>query len=160
MNELTNFIISSAVLLFCIVLLWASRMLGKRKAENLPPIYNGKNANISMGTINGFGKTLCGNLFDFRSHMSSPSDYRFHSLVSSNVKYLFFTIFFIPVIPLGCYRVDTGVYHQQVSRKRQVTSYRIYGTEKWVFWEVISIYCIPGIVFSAIYFISSLCNLF
>ena len=77
-----------------------------------------------LGIVNGIGFNLiCGG--------------RYEAQTASDAYYLFFS-FFIPLIPLGCYR------SQEVSSSGRGSSYRIYGHEKWRFWEVISIY-ISGI---------------
>lgn len=74
-----------------------------------------------LGTINGIGFSLCGG--------SGRFDYD----TNSTAHYLFFC-FFIPLIPLGCYRA------QEVANSGKGSSYRIFGHEKWIFWEVIQIY--------------------
>lgn len=73
-----------------------------------------------LGTANGIGFTLYG---------TGRYDYN----TGSTAHYLFFC-FFIPLLPLGCYRA------QMVGSKGRSTQYRIFGHEKWRFWEVISIY--------------------
>lgn len=74
-----------------------------------------------LGTVNGIGLSLCG------------GSGRFDYSISSYAYYHFFC-FFIPLIPLGCYRA------QEVSNNGKGSSYRIFGHEKWRFWEVIQIY--------------------
>ena len=74
-----------------------------------------------IGTINGIGCTLCGGWG------------RYDSDTNSAVYYLFFS-FFIPLIPLGCYRAT------QVGESGNSTQYQIYGHDKWRFWEIVAIY--------------------
>lgn len=74
-----------------------------------------------LGTINGIGFTLCGGWG------------RYDPDTNSTVYYLFFS-FFIPLIPMGCYRAT------QVGESGKSTQYQIYGHDKWRFWEIIAIY--------------------
>ena len=98
--------------------------------------------NPPLGTGNGIG---------FRLFYGGRTDFG----TSSEAWYLFFC-FLIPLFPVGCYRAT------QVSSQRKCESYKIYGHEKWRFWEVISIYLssyawIAGII-SFICLISSFFN--
>lgn len=87
-----------------------------------------------LGTGNGIGFTLLngGGRYDVNTN--------------STAWYLFFCFFFIPILPLGCYRAS------EVGSRGKSMQYRIFGHEKWRFWEVLSIYLasyswIGGIVF-------------
>lgn len=89
--------------------------------------------NPLLGTGNGIGFVL----------LNSTGRYDYNS--NSTAWYLFFSII-IPIIPIGCYRAS------EVGRKGNSTQYKIYGHEKWKFWEVVSIYLgtytwIAGIIF-------------
>ena len=159
MSDLTIFFISLAGVLFIGILFKVSLVLGKRKANTLSPRYDGKNKNVSLGTGNGCGFAMSGTLFfNFREHDLSKAP--FYSYGETKVAYRFFTFLFIPIIPLGCYRI--GSYSSMVrhNRKRYSEAYTIYGTEKWLFWEVVSIYCVPCLIISVIQLISSICYLF
>ena len=73
-----------------------------------------------LGTGNGIGFRLyCGGRTEFST--------------TSQAWYLYFC-FLIPLFPIGCYRAT------QVSSSGRSQSYRIYGHEKWRFWEVVYIY--------------------
>ena len=74
-----------------------------------------------LGTINGIGFSLCGGWG------------RYDQETNSTVYYLFFS-FFIPLIPLGCYRAT------EVGQSGKSTHYQIYGRDKWRFWEVMAVY--------------------
>jgi hypothetical protein len=77
-----------------------------------------------LGTVNGIGFNLiCGGRYEHQTE--------------SEAYYLFFSLL-IPLIPIGCYRA------KEVNSSHRGNSYRIYGHEKWRFWEVFSIY-ISGI---------------
>ena len=70
-----------------------------------------------LGTMNGIGFRLyCGGRYDYDTN--------------SQAWYLFFC-FIIPLFPIGCYRAT------EVSSSGKGSSYRIYGHDKWRFWEVI-----------------------
>lgn len=73
-----------------------------------------------LGTMNGIGFTL---------YETGRLDYN----TMSSAHYLFFC-FIIPLFPVGCYRAQT------LGSKGRSTQYRIFGHEKWRFWEVVSIY--------------------
>lgn len=76
--------------------------------------------NPPLGTMNGIGFRLyCGGRYDYDTN--------------SQAWYLFFC-FIIPLFPIGCYRAT------EVSSSGKGSSYRIYGHDKWRFWEVILIY--------------------
>lgn len=154
MKSITELIISLGVILFLVVFMKIAYELRKKKSDKMQPRYNGENTNIPMGTVNGIGLVLYGT--DFRSHSALTSN---HNFISSEVKYLFFTILYVPIIPLGCYRVDLTGYKRK-NYKRTETSYYVYGTERWAFWEVISIFCIPLLVGSIIWAICILCAMF
>lgn len=78
-----------------------------------------KNCNPPLGTGNGIGFVL---------YQGGRKEFS----TNSEAWYLFFC-FIIPLFPVGCYRAT------QISSGRR-SSYKIYGHEKWKFWEVISIY--------------------
>lgn len=77
--------------------------------------------NPPLGSVNGIGFTLCGGWG------------RYDAGTNSEAYYLFFS-FFIPLIPLGCYRATN------VGTNGKSTQYRIYGHDKWRFWEVVAVY--------------------
>ena len=88
-----------------------------------------------LGSINGIG---------FRLFGSGRVDYS----TGSEAWYLFFC-FLVPLFPVGCYRAT------EVSSSGRSTSYRIFGHEKWRFWEVVSIYISTYTWFAG--FISVIC---
>lgn len=153
MKPITELIISLGVILFLVVLMKILYELRCKKGKKIKPRYNGENTDIPMGTINGIGLTLYG--MDFRSHSDFAPGNRF---ISSEVKYLFFTILYIPLLPLGCYRVNLSGFQRKY--KGSVTSYNVYGTERWVLWELLYIYCVPCLVGSAIWAICVICSMF
>lgn len=94
-------------------------------------IYNGKNTNPPLSTINTIGFNLYG---DFRTDING-----------SSVKYLFICLFF-PLFPIGCYRARQEspmkyMGRQGVAQVRE-TKYKIFGTEKWNIVEVLLIYIV------------------
>lgn len=94
-------------------------------SKKYPPRYNGKNTDLLLGSGNGIGFTLLGD------------DFRYHN--GSCVNYHFFTFLYIPIIPIGCYRVSEGARYSS-SHKHETVNYCIYGTERWSFLEVIHCY--------------------
>ena len=96
--------------------------------DRYKPRYNGKSTDIPLGTGNGIGLHFLG---DYRHDYISDG--------STNVSYYFFVFFFLPIIPLGCYRIQEGSTYSP-SHHRSTTRYKIYGTEKWKFTEVVTIY--------------------
>lgn len=132
MNTIVILIIS---LLVCILLLFLlNKYLKYKNGDFLKvhenAIYNGKDTNPPLSTINTIGFNLYGN---FRADING-----------STVKYLFFCIFF-PLFPIGCYRATEGASkylgRQGVAQVTK-TKYTIYGTEKWNVVEVLVIYLI------------------
>lgn len=99
-----------------------------KKGLKVPPRYDGKQLPISLQTWNGCGLSFYG-------------EYRVDLRNSSHARYLCFCLFSIPIIPIGCYRVGMGDF-QRVNYKQTVQNYKIYGSEKWRFWECVSIYII------------------
>jgi len=92
-------------------------------------IYNGKKTLFPLSTINTVGFNLYGN-------------YRFDIMTGSSAKYMFFCIF-LPLFPVGCYRAAEGAFKylgRQGAAQVSEAKYRIYGTEKWSFIEVLNIY--------------------
>lgn len=79
-----------------------------------------KKCDPPLGTINGIG---------FNLYEGGRLDYA----TMSTAHYLFFC-FIIPLFPIGCYRA------QMTESSGKSTQYRIYGHDKWRFWEVVSIY--------------------
>jgi hypothetical protein len=90
---------------------------------------------IKERTILGCGPKMIRGMFgDFRVESVrgyAPLDHRSRS----HVEYLFFCLLFIPVWPLGCYRVNDG------------TSC-VMGEEKWKAGEIVRVYLTP--VFAAV----------
>ena len=124
--------ILTATLLFLIpvtiLLLWyfVINPIVIKFTSKLEPRFDGKYVDESLSTVNTIGVALLGD------------GYRFDAKTFSSVKYSFFTLYF-PIWPLGCYRVST-LGTQKVSRGKMVTHYKIFGTERWNAWEVVSIY--------------------
>ncbi len=75
----------------------------------------------TLGTINGIGFSLLGGWGRYDPDTNSTAYYHFFS-------------FFIPLIPLGCYRAT------EVGESGNSTEIQIYGHDKWRFWEVIAVY--------------------
>ena len=75
--------------------------------------------NICINSANGIGLQLLGS---------------FRPVGFTKVYYEFFTLI-VPIVPLGCFRVEE--YPNGNWRKK---SYKIYGSEKWNFLEIMYIY--------------------
>lgn len=90
------------------------------------PRYDGKEI-LPLWSGNGIGLTLYGDCM------------RYDPQTQSEVKYVFLIFFYLPILPLGCYRVQETGYASQ-SYKRSCTSYKIFGSERWRILEVICIY--------------------
>lgn len=94
--------------------------------------------NPPLGSVNGIGFSLyCGGRTEFSTN--------------SQAWYLYFC-FLIPLFPIGCYRATL------VSSSGRSESYRIYGHEKWRFWEVVYIYLSSYALIAGV--ISALCLIF
>lgn len=110
-------------LLICIVIWFLnSKFIGNKLIEPVRkyPYTKFEKCDPPLGSINGIGfRLFCGGRADLGT--------------SSEAWYLFFC-FIIPLFPIGCYRAT------EVSSSGRSQSYRIYGHEKWRFWEVIYIY--------------------
>ena len=66
----------------------------------------------------------------------------FREVGGTHVSYVFLSLFF-PLIPIGCYRVKEGPSispHRDGAAWKSSTSYSVYGSEKWNFWEVLHVY--------------------
>lgn len=74
-----------------------------------------------LGTGNGIGLVL------MNSHA------RYDDYTDTTVWYLYISLF-IPILPIGCYRA------KEIGSKGKTTRYKIYGHEKWRFFEILSIY--------------------
>lgn len=96
----------------------------------------------SLGTTNGIGLSLQGS---------------FRGVGMTYVAYQFLC-FFIPLIPVGCYRVSMG--GTTSGYKKTTTSYRIYGSESWSGLEILQVYMsyysIMTLIFGSIAFVISL----
>ena len=123
------------LLVICLLVLFLLSKYNNKKNGNIldvhkNAIYNGKDTNPSISTINNVGFNLYGN---FRIDLNG-----------SCVKYLFFSLL-IPLFPIGCYRVKEGKTEylgRQGVESVSKTKYTIYGTEKWNSIEVLIIYMI------------------
>ena len=96
----------------------------ERITKKNPPLYNGEKPDTDFESWNGIGIILLG---EFRKDQQNDSI----------VKYSFFSLF-VPLIPLQCYRVKE-VYNESFGGgyiQEHKSKYKIYGTEKWNFWEV------------------------
>jgi hypothetical protein len=102
----------------------ASEILSKYiecKSFRIPPANFEKPDSLS--TINYIGTSLFGS---------------FRVAGWSGVSYVFLTLF-LPIIPIGCYRVRKGM-TTSVSRKKQETAYTIFGSEESSGLEILYIY--------------------
>lgn len=86
--------------------------------------YQKKEYNLILGTFNGFGLTFLGCFGD------DGISYR---------TYYFFTALFLPVIPLGCYRISEGAYFAK-NHKYSTQSYKVYCNDRWRIFEIIDLY--------------------
>lgn len=125
MNIIVTLFIALAI---CILLIFCVNKYLKYKNGDIMKIhqnaiYNGKDTNLTLSTINNIGYRFYG---DFRRDTNG-----------STVKYLFFCFFF-PLFPIGCYRATEGPTEFHV--KHDDTKYIIYGTEKWNVLEILIIY--------------------
>ncbi|MDO4735776.1 MAG: hypothetical protein Q4B21_02010 [Bacteroidia bacterium] len=114
----------SAIGLITCIVVWFlnSKFISDKLIEPIRkyPYTKFEKCNPPLGTMNGIGFTLyCGGRFDYNTN--------------SQAWYLFFC-FLIPLFPIGCYRAT------EVDSSGRGRSYKIYGHDKWRFWEVISIY--------------------
>ena len=141
-TELLWAIIHFVIVLLFVALYFFVVMPRVTRTIKIPPRYNGKVPSGDIGTFNGIGLNFLG-------------DYRYDWKTRSFVTYEFFTLL-IPIFPTNCYRVrllqDYSENHKTIVRK-----YHIYGTEKWHWFEVTSVY-IAG--FSGIALLVVIINLF
>ncbi len=96
-------------------------------------------AKIKIKNWFGFGTRLIGGDagFDFRSEYGDGLYGK-----KTEVKYLFLSLLYLPIIPLGCYRVDS--YSNEIIKD-----------EKWSIGELLTIYFFfLGIPLAIIYFIT------
>lgn len=141
-QELVYAIINLAVVVTIVAVFFLVISPRITKHINIPPRFDGKVPSGDIGTFNGIGLNFLG-------------DYRYDWKTRSFVTYEFFTLL-IPIFPTNCYRVrllqDYSENHKTIVRK-----YHIYGTEKWHWFEVTSVY-IAG--FSGIALLVVIINLF
>ena len=76
---------------------------------------NTKHKSVHLFTLNGIGTTLKGH---------------YRKAEETYVAYEFFCLFFLPVIPIGCYRVKDG----------EDDSYLVFGSTEWHMGEVLLVY--------------------
>lgn len=126
MSELTKALILTACCGCGIGLsIWMLHYIENHPRKNIRP-NNGENPG-EMGTMNGIGVSLVGNFSKGKS------------ISMGHISYLFFTVFYLPIIPLGCYVTSEG-FNSRGSYKRRSTSYTFYGSQPWRFIEVLQIY--------------------
>ena len=114
----------SALVLAASIGIWFinSKLISPKLIEPIRkyPYTKFEKCNPPLGSVNGIGfRLLRGGRTEFSTN--------------SQAWYLFFCVI-IPLFPIGCYRAT------QVSSNSRGQSYRIYGHEKWRFWEIVSIY--------------------
>lgn len=124
---------------------WMRKYIERHPRKNIAP--NNGDSPGEMGTMNGIGISLIGS-FDTGKSFSM-----------GNISYLFFTVFYIPIIPLGCYNTRmTGM--SRKSYKQSSTSYSFYGSQPWRFLEVLYLYSIYysiiGTIVCTIWFFTTL----
>lgn len=124
-QELIYSIINLAVVAVILALYFVIIMPRMEKFINIPPRFDGKVPNGDFGTFNGIGLCLLG-------------DFRYDWRTQTMVKYEFLTLI-VPLFPTNCYRAKI-TQEYSVNHKRHITKYKIYGTEKWHWFEVLSIY--------------------
>lgn len=66
----------------------------------------------------------------------------------SEVMYHFFTLFFLPIWPVGCYRV--GTFFRQEQSFEILVYKKILKGEKWSFKEIVHIYLHYWVIFTAV----------
>ena len=120
---LEGWILSASGILYLMSKLLHHYLSGKdfysRPANQKSPSY--------LETNYGIGVSLSGDFFNLRC---------FHGSI---VTYQCITFFYLPILPIGCYRVYRGK-TTSVGPRKSTTSYKIYGSEKWIFLELLFLY--------------------
>lgn len=127
------------LLIGSIALIWLGR-----KLDDLPTRYietdsiRWRKGNPLLGTGNGIGGVFI-------------KGYR-RAMGVGDVYYNFLS-FIVPIIPIGCFLAEEGVYNYK-SHHSSTQSYKVYGSVKWNLIELLSIYlryvCILGGIFALI----------
>lgn len=112
--------IAAIVLLFCYLVL--PQIIKKRQLPVEQEILWQDNNDINLFTLNGIGNRLMG---------------KFRVYNDTYATYSMLTIFFLPILPVGCYRVE-DVIDDNVALFE--SKYKIYGKTNSIFWEILHIY--------------------
>jgi hypothetical protein len=120
---LVGWILSVSGILY-IMSKWLYHYLSGRDFFSRPANQNSPNY---LETNYGIGISLSGDFFDLRC------------FYGSTVTYQCITFFYLPILPIGCYRVNRGK-TTSVGPRRSTTSYKVYGSEKWIFLELLFLY--------------------
>ena len=136
-TELLCAIIHFVVLLLFVALYFFVIMPCVTRTIKIPPRYDGNVPSGDISTVNGLGFSFFG-------------DYRYDMKTQSYVTYEFLTLI-IPLFPINCYRVKLLQDYNE-NHKTTIRRYHIYGTEKWHWFEVMSVYVgsFSGIAFFVI----------
>lgn len=102
-----------------------------RKGFDVMPANN--KAPTAMNTFNGIGAIAFG---------------CFRKIGMTHVSYVFLTLL-VPLIPIGCYRVEKGEKesHKEGAIRKETTPYKIYGSERWNWMEVLYVYLFSYSIF-------------
>lgn len=112
-------VVSIVALFFFVIMPRVTRTI------KIPPRYNGNVPSGDIGTFNGIGISLLG-------------EFRYDIRIQTYVTYEFVSLI-IPLFPTNCYRVRL-IEDYRINHKRSTQKFHIYGTEKWHWFEVLSIY--------------------
>ena len=106
------------------------KLTNRKYEKNYPPIYNSIKPKHPLHLMNNmlFEYGLMGNSFGER--------FRIDNTNNSEVRYTFFVLLGIPIIPTGCWRIKI-IEHDGINKETEI---KIYGTEKWNVSEIASIY--------------------
>lgn len=125
-GEVTFLLVSVGVLAFGLLLTVLRKMIDEKLASRpiqVTPVQ--LNADIKLGTINGCGMKLYGGTNIIRYYREQPL---------CHVYYHFFVLFFLPIIPLGCYVAEC------VEDSFNHSSYKIGGDQEMNFMELLYVY--------------------
>ena len=115
-----NFVTPLVIICIAVLLFLLKRSVKMRIMQERPSIYmDYEKCSPWLFTLNGCGFRL---YTVGRQDVSTP--------LPSHSSYLFLCLFFIPLIPISCYRVaDVGE-----------GQYYIFGNESWSLWEIVYLY--------------------
>ena len=96
---------------------------------------------FSLGYVNGVGSALLGK-------------FRYDGSENLRIYYVVLTVFFLPIVPVSCVIATEDGREPSGCLLGSTTNYRIYGTTRWNFWEILNLYALRWGLLLSVMFLS------